>query len=148
MDRLQAKRMTPRASVAAAASVLVLIAAGCGGNDFANAPRPPAPITVSAAISPHRVSVSPPGFGAGAVNLLVTNQTGASQRVTLRSLALASGKPLEQTTGPINPNDTALLKADLGEGTYTLSVSAPAIDAAKFAVGHRRASASNTLLMP
>jgi hypothetical protein len=124
--------------------------AGCGGaDDFPNEPRPPAAIVVSAAISDRRVSVSPEGFGAGTVNLIVTNETGASQQITLRSRRLAgAGRALVQSTGPINPSDTATLKADLAQGTYTLSASARTIDPARIDVGSRRASAQNRLLQP
>jgi hypothetical protein len=137
-------------TAAIACGVLAVALAGCGGDeDFANEPRPPAPIVVSAAISERQVSVSPEDFGAGTVNLIVTNQTGASQQITLRSRRLArSGRALVQSTGPINPSDTATLKADLVQGTYTLSASERRIDPARIDVGSPRPSAQHRVLQP
>ncbi|MGH2919583.1 MAG: hypothetical protein ACRDLS_13450 [Solirubrobacteraceae bacterium] len=133
-----------------AALVLAITAAGCGGNDgFGNEPRPPQEITVSATIAPTRISVSPSRFGAGPIELLVSNQTRTSQRLTLRSETLADGgRELKQSTGPINPGDTASLKADLDPGTYTVSVQDEAIDPARIVVGPPRPSAQDRLLQP
>ncbi len=150
MERpVDAKRMMPGAATAAAV-VLAAALAGCGDDDdFANMPRPPAPIVVSAAITEEGVSVSPATFGAGTVNLIVTNQTDASQRVTLRSQELADGgQKLEQSTGPINPGDTASLKADLDQGTYVLSAGRRSIEPAIVDVGAARESAQDRLLQP
>ena len=59
---------------------------GCGSSgSYKNAPRPPSPIVITAAIVPHQVSVSPRRFGAGPITLIVTNETSASQQLTLRS---------------------------------------------------------------
>jgi hypothetical protein len=141
--------MMPRAAIAA----VVLFAAGIAGcgddDDFANEPRPPAPIVVSASISAEQVSISPSRFGAGTISLIVTNQTDASQRVTLRSQELAAGgQPLEQSTGPINPGDTASLKADLDRGTYVLSAGGGSIEPVEIDVGAERESAQDRLLQP
>jgi hypothetical protein len=135
----------PRAAVAVAVA-LGLGLAGCGGgDDFANSPRPPAPITLSAAISQARVTVSPARFGAGPVELIASNQTTTSQRLTLRS---SPGQGLEQTTGPINPGDTASLKADLSAGSYLVTARSAAIDPARIVVGPRRSSDTDGLLQP
>ena len=150
MERpVDAKRMMPKAAIAAAV-LFAAGAAGCGDDDdFANEPRPPAPIVVSASISEESVSISPERFGAGTVSLIVTNQTDASQRVTLRSQDLAAGgQKLDQSTGPINPGDTASLKADLDQGTYVLSVGSGAIEPVTVDVGASRESAQNRLLQP
>jgi hypothetical protein len=135
----------PRAAVAVAVA-LGLVLAGCGGGDnFANDPRPAAPITISAAISAGRVTVSPSRFGAGAIELIASNQTPTSQRITLRSRA---GGQLEQSTGPINPGDTASLKADLTQGSYLVTTRSSAIDPARIVVGKPRPSSSDGLLQP
>lgn len=122
---------------------------GCGGDEFANKPRPAAPIIVSAVITPRGVSASPSRVGAGMIELRVSNQTTISQRLRLRSRRTAAGdKPLAQTTGPINPGGTASLKADVGEGIYVVSTSSPAIAAARLAVGPAGESAKGRLLQP
>ena len=100
----------------------MLGASGCGDDDFANRERAPAPITLSAAITPRDVTVSPARIGAGTVQLIASNLTSSSQQVTLRSETLSAGTaPLEQRTGPINPGDTATLTADLVPGTYRVT---------------------------
>jgi hypothetical protein len=146
-----AQRRTPRDVAVALAIALAPTAGGCGGDEFANEPRPAAPIIVSAVITPREVSVSPSGVGAGMIELLASNQTATSQRLRLRlrSRRIAPGeKPLAQTTGPINPGDTASLKAEVGKGIYVVATSSPAIDAARLAVGPARGSAKDRLLQP
>jgi hypothetical protein len=134
------------------ATGLVLLAAGCGGgddSDYANEPRPPAPIVVSASIGSDRVSVSPRSFGAGPITLIVTNQTGTSREVTLETDEIGGSSPgIEQNSGPINPGDTASLKADLKRGTYKVAVDGRNIEAARLNVGAERESAQNELLQP
>ena len=139
----------PRAAIAVVVA-LGLAVAGCGGgDDFANDPRAPAPITLSAAILPARVTVSPARFGAGPIELIASNQTPTSQRVTLRSSPIGRpGAQLEQSTGPINPGDSASRKADLGAGSYLDPARASAIDPARLVVGPRRARGTDGLLQP
>jgi hypothetical protein len=88
-------------------------------------------------------------FGAGPVRLIVVNQTGAAQQVTLESaLAPGEGPGIRQQTAPINPQDTATLAADVDPGRYTVSVRGDAIRRATLRVGAERASAQNDLLAP
>jgi hypothetical protein len=133
-----------------AAAVLVV---GCGAQSgYKNNPRPPSPITITAAISGQRVEVSPRRFGAGPITLVVTNQTRRLHDLVLESASQPgsgrTGLP-EQHTGPINPQGTASLKADLREGSYTVRVrSGKTIRPARLVVGHQRPSAQNQLLQP
>lgn len=146
-DRHVTKRM--RRTATALAATVLLTAAGCGDDeDYANEERPPAPIVVTAAITPSGVAVSPEKFGAGPINLIVTNQTETSQQVTLETRDTSSGPGITQRTGPINPRDTATLKADVPSGSYRVSVGAGSIDAATLEVGAERPSAQNELLQP
>ncbi|MEA2219485.1 MAG: hypothetical protein QOJ35_2111 [Solirubrobacteraceae bacterium] len=146
--KLSAARRRPRRAVALALGAALAVG-GCGGHDFANDPRPAAPITVSAVVTPKRVTGTPPRFGAGTIELLVSNQTATSQRLQLRSERLApGGRTLAQTTGPINPGDTATLKLDVDEGTYLVSVRSARIEPAELRVGPPRASAQDQLLQP
>jgi len=139
------RRVAPLVGAAVAALV------GCGTeDDYANKPRPPAPINVTASIGDDRISVSPPSFGAGPVVFIVTNQSGRSQDVTLATDTLGSGKTgIRQSTGPINPQDTGQIQVNLEKGTYTVQVkSDTGIQPATLVVGAKRKSAQDDLLQP
>jgi hypothetical protein len=86
---------------------------------------------------------------AGTIELIASNQTTTSQRVTLRSRGRPSGgEQLEQSTGPINPGDTASLKADLSPGRYLVTADSEAIAPATIVVGAARENAEDGLLQP
>jgi hypothetical protein len=146
----RALRTTRAWALTAIATVpLSVLSSGCGEeDDYANEARPPTPIVVSAAITDGRVSVSPRQFGAGPVTLIVTNQTQRAQEVTLETdeIGGASGG-IKQTSGPINPGDTASLKAELDRGTYRVGVGGGG-DSASLRVGASRPSAQDELLQP
>ena len=133
---------------AALAAVSTFGLAACGGDDddYANTPRPPAPIVLTAAISAKEVSISPAKFGAGPVSLIITNLTDSPQEVTFESDGSSAG--FTQSTSPINPRDTATLKADVPEGDAVVKVSSDGIKQASVAVGPKRESAQNELLQP
>ena len=142
------RRTAAHASLAVA---VVLVVAACGSNsaDYKNDPRPPSPIVITGYISDQRVSVSPRSLGAGPISLIVTNQTGTAQRVTLESAGPAgSGPGIKQVTAPISPRDTATLKIDVKPGSYSVHVGGDAIRAARLKVGPERESAQNDLLQP
>jgi hypothetical protein len=144
-------QMRRTAALAALAVAAVLALGGCGSSsaDYKNDPRPPGPIVITGYISDQRVSVSPSSFGAGPVSLIVTNQTGTAQRVTLESAGAAgTGPGIKQVTAPISPQDTATLKVDVKPGSYSVHVAGDAIRAARLKVGAQRASAQNDLLQP
>jgi hypothetical protein len=124
---------------------LVLAAAlsACGGSArYANDAGPAGSIPVGAAITDNAVNISPSHFGAGLVKLVITNLTDSSQQLIVQSAANGSFK---QETAPINPQDTAQLKADLGPGSYTVSVEDASVRAAKLAVGAPRPATVNQL---
>src|SRR4051794_21679744 len=151
-----------------------ILVAGCGTqSDYKNNPRPPSPITITAAISRGRVEVPPrppppipipaatsggrikvppPRFAAAPITLVATNQTGRLRDLVLESTDQpGSKKPglAAQHPGPINPQGTASLKADLQQGSYTVRVRAGhTIRPARLTVGRKRASAQNQLLQP
>jgi len=132
-------------------SGIALVASGCGeeSSNTGNGERPAVPIIITASISTEHVSVSPKRFGAGPITLIVSNQTGASQRVTLESDdAPGSGPGVRQQTAPINPRDTAQLEADVRPGRYRVAVEGGGIDAATVDVGAPRPSAQNQVLLP
>jgi len=130
--------------------VLALGVVSCGAeSDYANKPRPPAPISVTAAIDKTRIRVSPPSFGAGPVVFIISNQSGAEQKVTFESDELgAKTGGIRRATGTIAPRSTAQLKVDAAEGTYTLAASGDNVAPATIEVGKRRRSAQNDLLLP
>ena len=132
-----------------ATSGAALLAAGCGGDDegYANDPRPPSPIVLTASIGQDEVSVSPDAFGASPVSLVITNQTSAAQQITFETAGSEAG--FTQQTGPINPGDTATLKADITRpGKVTVKVQGDGIKPAEIKVGKLRASAQDELLQP
>jgi hypothetical protein len=135
-----------RAAAAVIAGALVLSACGTT-TERRNVPRPPTRIVLTGSISTDRVSVSPRRFGAGPISLVVANLTDTSQQVTLET-ANRSRPGIRQQTAPINPRDTAELRADLATGRYTVKVSGGGITAATLRVGRRRPSAQNDLLQP
>lgn len=131
----------------AATAVAIIVATGCGGNDdYKNEKRPPSPILVTGLIGPKSVSISPSEFGAGPIEIVLTNQTDASQQVTIETSGRSAG--IRQQTGPINPSETARLKVDVAPGKYDVAVAGNDIKPAKITVGPKRESAQNELLQP
>ena len=140
--------MHPRFVTGLLAATLAL--AGCGSDpDYANDPRPPSPINVTAAITDDEITVSPREFGAGPIVLIIANETQDTQRVTLETDELAGKQGgIKQSTAPINPDGTATLKVDVRQGEYQVSTDGEGIQPAKVTVGKKRESAQNDLLQP
>jgi hypothetical protein len=138
------------------ASMTVLAVAGCGSDGTRkNDERPPAAIVVAAAITPQGVFVSPTSIGAGPVNVVVTNRSAASQVATIEvnDVASSTARPqtagLRQSTGPINPQDTAQLNVVVQKDTiYTLKTDDDKIAPGRLNVGAERPSAQNDLPLP
>ena len=140
----------PRRAAAALAAAAAYVLAGCGGSgeDYANKPRPATPINVTAAVTDKEISISPKKFGAGPVVIIVSNQTGDEQTVTLQTEELGGTQGgLKESTDPIAPRGTGTLKADVREGTYALSVR-KGPSPVTLEVGGDRKSAQDTLLEP
>jgi hypothetical protein len=123
--------------------VLAVALGACGSSDDRDKDRPPVPINISVQLGAQKVTVSPARFGAGPITMLVANQSGASQTVTI------DGPRVRQSVGPINPEDTATLKVTVQPGEYTLATAeAAGLRPARLAVGPERPSAQNTLNLP
>lgn len=138
-----------RSGIRIAAPIAVVALAGCGSSGtYKNDPRPPSPLVITAAILPDKVSVSPTHFGAGPVSLVVANETDASQQVKIVRRINGQTQDLPDQTGPINPHDTASLKADIDQGDYLVQVVTSGIKPARVSVGPTRKSAQNQLLQP
>jgi hypothetical protein len=131
------------------AVVLVAVVTGCGSEgSYQNRPRPPAPITVTAAILDDEVLVSPDRFGAGPIQLIVSNQSAEPQTVTFETDELAGESGgIRSSTRAIPPARTGTLQIDPRQGTYRVSAG-DGIEPASVEVGEQRKSAQNELLQP
>lgn len=148
MERSRTPEPSGRLIATALTLMCVLPLASCGRQeDFANRPRPPAPINVSAYVSSDGISVSPDTFGGGPIVITVANQSETSQDVTLEGDG-PGRSDLAQSTGPINPGGTGQIKVLVEEGTYTLRTVGAGIEPATVSVGARRESAQNRVLQP
>ena len=135
-------RIRPAVAVAG-----VLVLAGCGADDDrSNDERPPATIAVTAAIAGDEIHVSPRRFGGGPIRLIVSNQTGRQQALTLETAGNASG--VTRTTDPIRPSGTGTLQMDVTEGEYEIRARGRRIEPVALTVGAQRPSAQNDLLLP
>jgi len=143
-------RVRIRVEAVLAAALLAAGLGACGADeDYGNTPRPPSPITVTAAIDSKEMRVSPGTFGAGPVVILISNQSGAAQKVTFETDELgASTGGIRRSTATIQPLSTGQLKVDAPEGSYTLSASAGGVAPAVVEVSKRRKSAQDELLLP
>jgi hypothetical protein len=133
-------------------AALALGLAACGGDDDqerSNAPRPPTPINVTAAVDDTEVRVSPAKFGAGPVVFIVSNQSSQPQQLTFETdeLGGATGGT-RRSTREIAPRSTGELKVDPREGSYRLIASSGDVNPAAIEVSSRRASAQGELLLP
>lgn len=146
MERSRTPEPSGRLIATALMVICALPLASCGRQeDFANKPRPPAPINVSAYVSSDGISVSPEAFGGGPVVITVANQSESSQDITLEG---DGPSDLAQSTGPINPGGTGQIKVLVEEGTYTLRTVGAGIEPATVSVGARRESAQDRVLQP
>ncbi len=137
----------PRIALACVTALLAV--AGCGSDeDYANEPRPPSAINVSAAISQDKVTVSPAEFGAGPITLLIANLTDSDQELTIETQDLSQSAGIKQTSAVINPQGTGTLKVDVPQGSYVVSVKSDDIAPAQVKVGAERESSQDQLLQP
>ena len=133
---------TRHALLAALAVSAALTLGACGSSDFANDPRPAAPIVVTAKVAPGQVQVSPDRFGAGLVTFTITNLSDFPVRFTLNG-------PTDAATPPIQPGDPANMKLNLPQGNYQATagqrVNAQPVTVT---VGPKRKNSSSQLLQP
>ena len=133
-------------TAAVAALALALTAAGCGGDeDFANDPRPAAPLVLTAKVDSKEIVVSPAKLGAGLVNITVSNQSEDPVSLTL----VGPGSEDNVESGEVPPGGVGNLKASLSEGEYEVN-GGERSDAkpADLEVGPARPSSSDDLLLP
>ena len=131
---------------------IAMAVVGCGASDdYANDPRPPAPINVAVSVKRDAVNVSPSHVGAGPARLIVTNLTAHSRDVEVTAPAGSSRGCVEADTssGPINPRGTAHLAVDLRQGECLIAVRGDhSTRPARLTVGRERPSAQDVLLQP
>ena len=142
---------TTRKTSLALLALTALVFVGCGTKErTANELRPPVPIQLNASLMPKKISLSPNRIGGGPVTLIVSNLTASEQRVTFgaNSPSGTSDLRIDSQSATIAPNNTASMKADLTDGTYSLSVEGDAIPASILRVSGERPSAQNDLMLP
>jgi len=120
---------------------------GCGGEDFANEPRPPAPENLDGVVQATGVTVSPNRRGAGPFVITISNQTDEARTLTVE------GDSVEETVGPVQPMDTATIQVTLEQGRYEVRAGsaravAKEIPPAQLTIGPPRASSADQLLLP
>jgi len=141
----------PTRMLGALSALALVVAAGCGSGDaYDNASRPPAPVSISIAVTGTRISVSPDRVGAGPVLLLISNQSSRSRDVTLSGRAGAGASCVEDdaSSGPINPQGAASIQLPLVEGACEVNVADGGLSPERITVGPERASAQQDLLQP
>ena len=125
------------------------ILGGCGQRDRdGRPPRPPVASQVTGGITSEQVTLSPRRIGGGRIALIVSNQDADSHAVVLEG-----GRTLEQV-GPINPQDTATIMAELTQGSYAVRAGSDAvssserIEPARLVVGPGRPTGEDDLRRP
>ena len=99
---------------------------------------------------PKKISISPNRIGGGPVTLVISNLTGTDQKITFaaNSPSGSSDLQLSSQSTTIAPNNTAAIKANVTDGTYSLSVEGDSIPASLLSVSGERPSAQNDLMLP
>jgi hypothetical protein len=127
-----------------------LLATACGDTEpRSNLNRPPAPVTLTAAVHEDRIQVSPAVTGAGPIVLLVSNQTAKPQRITFETDELGGRTGGNTASTPvIAPQGTGRLSIDARTGNYAVHTRDRTIRAARVKVGPPRKSSQDDLLQP
>ncbi len=104
-------------------------------------------MNLTGVIQPKGVTISPNNRGAGPFLITVSNQTDDAHTVTLE------GDSVEETVGPIQPQDTATIQRTLKPGTYEVRAGSERavvkeIPPFELKVGKPRKSSADELLLP
>ena len=135
---VESRRMR-RTSVLIAGAGVATILGACGQRDSdGGSARPPVVVRATGVVTPQEVTVSPSRIRAGTIVLSVSNQDEDSQTV------IVEGMRRREQVGPINPQDTATITAELSPGVYAVrarsehAVRPPGqIEPARLVVGQR-----------
>jgi len=134
--------------LATVAVVAVLVAAGCGDEDFVRKARAPVRVELSGVIQKDTVTVSPTrDLGAGPYEFTISNQTGERHSVTLE------GERVKVDAGSIEPTDTLTFRQTLEPGRYELRAGSEQavpkeIKPAVLDIGSERADSNSDLMQP
>jgi hypothetical protein len=136
--------------IALTTATAALLVTACGDTEpRTNRDRPPAPVTLTAAVHDDRIQVSPAVTGAGPIVLLVSNQTGKPQRITFETDELGGRTGGNTVSTPvIAPQGTGRLSINARSGNYAVHTRDRTIRAARVKVGPPRESSQNDLLQP
>jgi hypothetical protein len=145
--RLRGHESLPFAAVRRLVLIALVVLAGCGGSATReNRLRPAPPVTLTAAIHDDTVQVSPRSVGAGTIVLLVSNQSGAPQTVTVETDDRAAGN--RASSPEIAPRATGRVTIDARRGTYVVHVGDDSIKPARLRIGAPRRSSQDRVLLP
>jgi hypothetical protein len=137
------RRNRLRLVLPAGLAVFALGAAGCGGDDHPNEPRPPTPFEVTAKVDEDKVAVSPSEFGAGLAVFTISNQTDDDVQLALEGPSEAVSEPIE--AGGVTDG----FKVPMEEGAYELTAGEDSrAKPAELLIGPKRKSSQNELLLP
>jgi len=106
-------------------------------------------LQLTGVITSRSVDVSPNAIGAGPIILIISNQDSASHTVILE------GERKREQVGPINPQDTATIQANVQQGRYTVRAGSERavrrsqrLKPAVLTVGRERPTGEDELLRP
>jgi hypothetical protein len=129
-------------ATALVALLLALLAfAGCGTGSYANKPKPPITMTISVFVGENEIAFAPKKFGAGPVRFIITNQTGANQKITIST-------DRDAQTLTIVPHQTAEREMVLQPGNLSLDADKTTANPVQVTVGPERPSAQQELDQP
>ncbi len=128
-------------------SIAVGALSACGAvdpKDQPTDPRPPAQISVRAAITDDGLHISPSEIGGGPIRLVFSNQTTRPVRG-----AIAGGDDdRRRTRQPIPPGSTATIQTIVAEGSYQVVAGSGGRREATLTVGEERPSSDGDLFLP
>lgn len=128
-----------RGTVLLAGVGIATVLGACGQRDAArDPPPPPVVVRIDGVVTTQQVTVSPSRIDPGPVVLVVSNRDEDSHTV------IVEGKRTREQVGPINPQDTATITAELGPGVYAVRAgsehvinSSGQVEPARLVVGRR-----------
>ena len=104
-----------RRTVLTAGVGVATILGACGQQGFDRSPpRPPVAVQITGVVTARQVTVSPSRIAGGPIVLSLSNRDEDSHTVVLE------GMRTREQVGPINPQDTATLTAELTRGVYAV----------------------------
>ncbi len=125
---------------AALAALAAVALSACGSEDFANDPRPAAPVALTARIGNNGVAISPGEIGGGVAAITISNQTADPAQLVIEG-------PSDRSSAEVVPGGTGSMKVNLAEGDYAVS-DGESDTTTELVVGPKRPSSQNDLLLP